>query len=159
MNLFDQIYKDMIDAKKARDSFKSEALSFIYAAVKQYQIDARKQKDVLSDEEVVTVLNKAVKQRKDSIEMYVSGGRTELAEKEKKELEILFGYLPKQMTAEEIFEFIKKEAAALGISSAKDMPKLMGAIMPKLKGKADGKVSNEMAKKVMATIASAAQQA
>lgn len=159
MNLFDQIYKDMIDAKKARDTFKSEALSFIYAAIKQYQIDARKQKDVLADEEVVTVLNKAVKQRKDSIEMYVSGGRTELADKEKKELEILFSYLPKQMTENEIFEFIKNEAAALGITSAKDMPKLMGGVMPKLKGKADGKLANEMAKKVMAAITSAAPQA
>lgn len=159
MNLFDQIYKDMIDAKKARDTFKSEALSFIYAAVKQYQIDARKQKDVLTDEEVVAVLNKAVKQRKDSIEMYVSGGRTELADKEKKELEILFGYLPKQMSEDEIFEFIKAEAAALNITSAKDMPKLMGGVMPKLKGKADGKMANEMAKKVMAAITAASAQA
>lgn len=152
MQLYDQIYKDMIDAKKARDEFKSGALSFIYAALKQYKIDARKQNDPVTDEEVVNVLNKAAKQRKDSIQMYETGGRTELAEKEKKELEILMNYLPKQLGEAEVAELIKNEAAALSIASAKDMSKLMGAVMPKLKGKADGKLVSDLVKKYVSSL-------
>jgi len=152
MGLYDQIYKDMIDAKKARDEFRSGALSFIYAAVKQYKIDARKQNDPITDEEVVNVLNKAAKQRKDSIAMYESGGRAELADKEKKELDILMSYLPKQLGEAEIAEIIKAEAAALNIASAKDISKLMGAVMAKLKGKADGKLSSELVKKFISAI-------
>lgn len=152
MQLYDQIYKDMIDAKKARDEFKSGALSFIYAALKQYKIDSRKQNDPITDEEVVNVLNKAAKQRKDSIQMYENGGRTELAEKEKKELEILMNYLPKQLGEAEVAEIIKNEAAAAGVASPKDMSKLMGAVMPKLKGKADGKLVSDLVKKYVSSL-------
>ena len=152
MQLYDQIYKDMIDAKKARDEFRSGALSFIYAALKQYKIDARKQNDPITDEEVVSVLNKAAKQRKDSIQMYEGGGRTELAEKEKKELELLMNYLPKQLGEAEVAEVIKTEAAALSIASPKDMSKLMGAVMPKLKGKADGKLVSDLVKKYVSSL-------
>lgn len=152
MQLYDQIYKDMIDAKKARDEFRSGALSFIYSALKQYKIDARKQNDPITDEEVVNVLNKAAKQRKDSIQMYESGGRTELAEKEKKELDILMAYLPKQLGEAEVAEIIKAEAAALNIASPKDMSKLMGAVMPKLKGRADGKLVSDLVKKHVSSL-------
>ncbi len=152
MQLYDQIYKDMIDAKKARDEFKSGTLSFIYAALKQYKIDARKQNDPISDEETINVLNKAAKQRKDSIQMYESGGRVELAEKEKKELGILMNYLPQQLGEAEVGEFIKNEAAALGIASVKDMSKLMGAVMPKLKGRADGKLVSDLVKKYVSSL-------
>jgi len=152
MQLYDPIYKDMIDAKKARDEFKSGALSFIYAALKQYKIDSRKQNDPITDEEVVNVLNKAAKQRKDSIQMYENGGRTELAEKEKKELEILMNYLPKQLGEAEVAEIIKNEAAAAGVASPKDMSKLMGAVMPKLKGRADGKLVSDLVKKYVSSL-------
>ena len=152
MQLYDQIYKDMIDAKKARDEFKSGALSFIYAALKQYKIDSRKQNDPITDEEVVNVLNKAAKQRKDSIQMYENGGRTELAEKEKKELEILMNYLPKQLGEAEVAEIIKNEAAAAGVASPKDMSKLMGAVMPKLKDRADGKLVSDLVKKYVSSL-------
>ncbi len=153
MLLYDQIYKDMIDAKKARDEFKSAALSFIYSALKQYKIDARKQNESISDEEVQSVLTKAAKQRKDSIQMYENGGRAELAEKEKKELEILMGYLPEQMDSAAVDDFVKTEAAALKIASPKDVSKLMGAVMPKLKGRADGRLVSESVKKFVSSLA------
>lgn len=151
MLLYDRIYKDMIDAKKARDEFKSNALSFIFSAIKQYKIDARKQNEQLTDEEVINVLNKAAKQRKDSIEMYEKANRIDLLEKEKKELEIIMSYLPKQLTNDEILEIIKNEAKELNVTSMKDMSKLMGSVMPKLKGKADGKVVSELVKQFLSS--------
>jgi len=150
MGLFEQIYKDMIDAKKARDEFRGQALSFIYADLKKFKIDTRRE---LTDEDVINVLNKALKQRRDSYEQFANGNRPELAEKEKKEIEIILCYLPKQMSEQEVFDFIKKEALELKVSSMKDMSKLMGAVMPKLKGVADGKLASETVKKVLNSLA------
>lgn len=155
MGLFEQIYKDMIEAKKARDEFKGSALSFIYADLKKYKIDTRK--EALADEDVVGVLNKALKQRRDSHEQFTSGNRPELAEKEKKEMDLILGYLPKQMSEQEVFDFIKKEALELKVSSMKDMSKLMGAVMPKLKGLADGKLASEAVRKVLNALSQPAQ--
>ncbi|MEZ7891977.1 MAG: GatB/YqeY domain-containing protein [Candidatus Wallbacteria bacterium] len=153
MSLFEQVYKDMLEAKKARDEFKGATISFLYAALKQFKVDNRRDPN---DEDVMGVINKSVKQRRDSIEQFKNAGRTELAEKESKELEIIMHYLPKQMTEEELTELVKAEAAALKIASAKDMSKLMGAVMPKIKGKADSKLASEIIKKVVNSIQPAA---
>ena len=100
MSLKQQISDDTKDAMKARDADKVSTLRFLQAAVKNKEIELRP--NALTDEDVVTVLRKSVKQRQDSIEQYVSAGRTDLADKEKMELSIIEGYLPKQMSADQI---------------------------------------------------------
>jgi len=149
MSLFEQVYKDMLEAKKAREEFKGATLSFLYAALKQFKVDTRKDPN---DEDVMGIINKSVKQRRDSIEQFTNAGRAELAEKESKELEIIMHYLPKQMSEAELTDLIKNEAASLKVASAKDMSKLMGAVMPKIKGKADSKLASEIIKKVISSI-------
>ncbi len=92
----------------------------------------------LTNEEVIEVVSSEVKKRKDSIEQYEKGGRSDLAENEKKELEILMEYMPKQMGEDEIRKIVKEKIEELGISGSQETGKLMGAIMPQFKGKTDG---------------------
>jgi len=92
----------------------------------------------LTNEEAIEVVSSEVKKRKDSIEQYEKGGRSDLAENEKKELEILMEYMPKQMGEDEIRKIVKEKIEELGISGPQETGKLMGAIMPQFKGKTDG---------------------
>jgi len=100
----------------------------------------------LTEEEVLEVISSEVKKRKDSIEQYEKGGRSDLAENEKKELEILMRYMPEQMDKEEIRKIVKEKINELGISGPQETGKLMGAIMPQVKGKADGNIVSEIVK-------------
>jgi uncharacterized protein YqeY len=98
----------------------------------------RKPDEVLSDEEALKVIKRKANQRKDSIEQFVKGGRPELAEKEKQELEILESYLPAQMSDEELQRIIEAKKAELGVTEKKDVGRLMGAVMKEVGGNADG---------------------
>lgn len=104
----------------------------------------------LADEVVTQVLMKAAKQRKDSIQQFEQANRADLASVEKQELEIIESYLPKMMSEVEIFAIVKETAAAVGATSPADMGKLMGALMPKVKGKADGSIVNRLVKEHLA---------
>ena len=100
----------------------------------------------LNDEEVVEVLSFEVKKRKDSIEQYEKGGRPELAQKEQEEIKILMGYMPEQMSEEAIRDEVKKTVNQTGASGPRDMGKVIGAVMAKVKGKADGQVVSRIVK-------------
>ena len=100
----------------------------------------------LTDEEVVEVLSFEVKKRKDSIEQYEKGGRPELAQKEQEEIKILMGYMPEQMSEEAIRDEVKKTVNQTGASGPRDMGKVIGAVMAKVKGKADGQVVSRIVK-------------
>ncbi|HEX6632685.1 MAG TPA: GatB/YqeY domain-containing protein [Usitatibacter sp.] len=139
MPLRDQLTEDMKSAMKARESERLAALRLFLSAVKQREVDERV---TLDDAGVVSVVEKMIKQRKDSIAQYEKAQRQDLADKEKYEISVLEGYLPKQMSAQEIEAAVAEALAQSGAKSPADMGKVMGILKPKLAGRADmGKVS------------------
>jgi uncharacterized protein YqeY len=147
MSLKQQILDDTKEAMKARNADKVNTLRFLQAAVKNKEIEIRP--NALTDEDVVTVLRKSVKQRQDSIEQYVSAGRTDLADKEKMELSIIEGYLPKQMSADQIEAVVKQAIKDVGATSPKEMGAVMKAVQAKTQGTADNKIVSEIVKKLL----------
>lgn len=136
MSLKEQLMSDFKDAMKAKDEVRKNTISFARAAVKQYEIDNRKE---LDDEGIVAILAKQVKMRKDALSDFEKAGRMDLADAYKQEIEVLQKYLPAQLSADEISDIVKATAAELGIEGGKqNMGKLMGAVMGKVKGVADG---------------------
>jgi hypothetical protein len=132
--LKNRITDDMKSAMKARDKESTRAIRMILEAIKQKEVDDR---TVLDDSQVITVINKMVKQRKDSISQFTDAGRYDLVKVENDELAILNNYMPKQLSDEEIVPFVDKAINDLGASSMQDMGKLMGTLKGQLNGKAD----------------------
>jgi len=137
--LHQTIEAELKSALKSGEKEKTGILRFLISAIKNYQIDNKlKGEEYLKDEDVIAVVRKQVKQRKDSIAEYEKGGRPELADKEKTELDILENYLPAQAGEEKIREVVKEKIAELGITDKSGFGRLMGAAMAELKGQADG---------------------
>jgi uncharacterized protein YqeY len=103
----------------------------------------------LSDEEVLDILNREIKQRKDSLQEFEKAGRDDLAETVKEEIEVIAVYMPQQFTEEEIHAIVQQTIQETGASSKADIGKLMGALMPKVKGRADGKLVNQLVQKLL----------
>jgi hypothetical protein len=146
LSIKDRLKTDLVTAMKARDELKVSTLRLVSSSIKNREIDERKE---LDDEGVLAVLTTAAKQRRDSIDQFEKGGRQDLADKEKAELVIIQEYLPQQLSKEEVAAFIKEAIAETGAAGAKDMGKVMKALMPKVKGKADGKLVNELVKEIL----------
>jgi len=142
--LEEKILNDYKEAMKARDTLKSSTLSFLRADMLN-QATAKK-KDKLDDPEIIVVIKKQIKQRQDSIEQFTKGSRPEMAEKEKKELELLKVYLPAELSAEEIKAMIEEAVVLTGASGIKDMGKLMKELTLKIAGRADGKLVSDLVK-------------
>ncbi|MGA8053736.1 MAG: GatB/YqeY domain-containing protein [Burkholderiales bacterium] len=139
MTLKAQLSQDMIAARKARDETRKLALESILVAVKQREVDERKE---LSDAEVLGLVEKLLKQRRESIASYEQGGRPDLAAKEKAEAAILAAYMPQQLSEAEIQAAVDTAVAGAGATGPQDMGKVMAALKPQLAGRADmGKVS------------------
>jgi uncharacterized protein YqeY len=133
---------DMKGAMKAGDKSRLGVIRLINAAIKQREVDERTE---LDDTQVLAVLEKMVKQRRDSIAQYESAGREDLAEGERFELEVCQDYLPEALSEGEITALIDEAVAATGAASMRDMGKLMGVLKPKLQGRADmGEVSKRV---------------
>jgi len=141
-----QELKDGIkEAMKARDAVRLSVLRGLSAAATNEVVSkGRKPDEILNDDELLTVVMRAAKQRKDSIEQFTQGGRADLAEGEKAELAVLETLLPAQMSRDEVLQAVKTKAAEMGISDKAAANKLMGALMKDLKGKADGNVVKEV---------------
>ncbi len=136
MTLKEKLSEDFKEAMKARDEIRKTTVNLIRAAIKQVEVDTRTE---LDEEAVLGVIAKQVKMRKDALPDFEKAGRTDLLETYNKEIDILMAYLPEQMTIEEIQKIVREVMAELGIEGGKqNMGKLMGAVMPKVKGKADG---------------------
>ncbi len=157
MNLKEKIQKDFIEAFKAKDADRTLVLKMLQAGIKNAEIEkktrlAKKGEpfEELSDEEIIQVIFKEAKKRKDAIGLYEKGGRAEQAEKEKKELEILSAYLPEQMSEEEIGELAKRAIEQAGVSEQKEIGKVMAILAPQTKGKADGALVNKIVKELLA---------
>ena len=145
MSLYDTILSDLKKAMLAKDKDLTQVLRSLKAALLEKEISERKGGEAkLSEEQVTQVLIKAAKQRKDSIEQYSEAGRDDLVAVEQKELDIIDSYLPKMMSEKEISDIVDQVLSETGASSPQDMGKVMGAIMPKVKGKADGSLVNKI---------------
>ena len=135
MSLKEQIDTDLIEAMKAHNEETLSVLRMLKTAIKNLEIQ---KKADLEEADVLQVIGLQIKSRRDSVDLYTKGNRPELAQKESAEIKILEKYLPDQMGEPEVHEIVKKAMAETGASSPQDMGRVMGKIMPELKGKADG---------------------
>ena len=136
MTLKEQLMADFKEAMKAKDEVAKNTISFARAAVKQYEVDTREE---LDDAGIIAILAKQVKMRRDALADFENAGRTDLVESYNAEIEILSRYLPEQLSEDKLREIVAETAAALGIEGGKqNMGKLMGPVMAKVKGLADG---------------------
>ncbi len=152
MSLHQDIKKAVTEAMKAKDALRLNVLRGLLTAFTNEAIaKKRKPDEELNDDEALTVISRAIKQRKDSIEQFEKGGRSDLADNEKAELKILETYQPKQMTREEISTFVKSRQKELSMTDLGKKNQFMGTIMKELKGKADGSVVKEVVDSVFST--------
>ena len=135
--LLEQVSEDHIKAMKARDSLRISVLSMLKSAIKYQEIENKEKGKCLTDDDVVNVINKEVKKREESIEMYREAGRDELASKEAEELAILKEYLPEQLSEQEVEKYVNDIIAKLNATSQKDFGRVMKSVVAELKGKAD----------------------
>jgi uncharacterized protein YqeY len=143
MSLQEQISAALKDAMRARDEAKMATLRLVLTAIKKREKEAR---SLLEDQEVISVITSQIKQRRESIEQYRKAGREDLAQTEENELQILQGYMPEQVSEEEISNTLDEIIAEVGAVSMKDMGKVMKAAMARLAGKAEGGAINAMVK-------------
>ncbi len=144
MTLKEKLTQDFKDAMKARDEIRKNTINLVRAAIKQYEVDNREE---LDDSGVLGILSKQVKMRKDALADFEKAGRTDLVQSYTEEIKVLQNYLPEMMSFDEIVKTVEETAKELGIDGGKqNIGKLMGAIMPKVKGQADGE---EVRKAVM----------
>jgi len=148
MNLFETINEEIKKAMLAKDKVRLEALR----GIKKEFLEAKTAKGAnneLSDETALAILQKMAKQRKDSADIYLSQNRSDLAETELAQLNVIQEFLPRQMSPEELEEAVKKIIAAVGATSMKDMGKVMGVATKQLAGKAEGRLISEVVKKLL----------
>ncbi len=143
MTLKEQLTEDMKTAMKQKEQTRLGTIRLLRSAIKNKEIEIGKE---LDDQGVIQVISTAVKQHKESIEQFEKGGRDELVQKEQAELNVLQSYLPQQMSEDEMRALVKEAVDAVGASSMKEMGKVMKYIMPKVQGRADGKVINQFVK-------------
>ncbi|MDH3802088.1 MAG: GatB/YqeY domain-containing protein [Deltaproteobacteria bacterium] len=148
MSLQEQISAALKDAMRARDEVKMSTLRLVLTAIKKREKEAR---SLLEDQEVISVITTQIKQRRESIEQYRQAGREDLAQTEESELQILQGYMPEQVSEEEISNTLDEIIAEVGAASMKDMGTVMKAAMAKLAGKAEGGAINAMVKEKLSS--------
>ncbi len=141
-----KLQADLKTAMKEKDTFKRDVIRFVMSAIKQIEVDERKE---LSDADIEAILVKQIKQRNDAIDQFKDGGRDDLVEKNEKELEILRSYLPEPMSDDEVREILKEIIAETGAEGMKDMGKVMGAAKAKIGSRAEGRVINQIAKELL----------
>ncbi|MEG0641364.1 MAG: GatB/YqeY domain-containing protein [Clostridium sp.] len=147
MSLKNLLQNDWKTAYKAKDKVRATTLSMARAAI--LQLEKSGTCETADDASVLEIITREVKQRRESVEEFARGNRQDLIEATQKEIQILLEYLPKQLTQQEIVEIISDTAIEVGASSAKDMGKLMSAIVLKTKGKADGKLVSKLVKEYL----------
>ncbi len=141
MEIQDRLSEDLKTAMKAKEKVKVETIRMVRAQLQDFQIAKR---DELTEEDEISVLINAAKKRKEALELYEKSDREDLIERERQELAIISAYLPAQLSKEEVEKAVLRVIQEVGASSAQDMGKVMGAAMKELKGKADGKMVQEI---------------
>ncbi len=143
----EKLQADIKEAMKAGQTERKDSLRFVLAAIKQVEIDTRKE---LTEDETYALLMNEAKKRRDSIDEATKAGRNDLAEKDQRELALIQTYLPQQLTREELEVEARKAIEESGAKSAKEMGNVMKVLMPRVKGRADGKLVNEVVKSLLA---------
>ncbi|MCL6471683.1 MAG: GatB/YqeY domain-containing protein [Firmicutes bacterium] len=151
MSLKDRLSEDLKSAMRAAPSDVSQkirvsTIRFLNAEIKNAEITKKSQ---LTDEEIVEIIQKQIKRRREAVEQYRKGNREDLAEKEESEAKILASYLPKQLTDDEIRELAKRAIKDTGATSIKEMGRVMSKLMPEVRGRADGKRVNEIVSELL----------
>ena len=144
MSLKQKLQEDLKSSMKNKDTNKKSVITLIRASIKQYEVDNRVE---LGDEEITDLIAKQLKQTRDSRDEFAKAGRDDLVSKAEAEIEVLKEYLPQQLSEEELNEIVISTISEVGATSMKDMKNIMSSIMPKVKGRADGKLINELVKK------------
>lgn len=139
-----QLIEDMKKYMKEKNKLALNTVKMVNAEIKKQEIDKQKE---LTDEEVISVIEKQIKNRKDSVEQYRNANREDLADQESKEIEVLMKYLPEQLSKEEIEKIVDEVIEEVGAKTKSDFGKVMGKIMPKVKGKADGNMIKKVVQK------------
>ncbi|MBI2626516.1 MAG: GatB/YqeY domain-containing protein [Candidatus Nealsonbacteria bacterium] len=152
----EKIRQDLNEALKSKEELKTSVLRLLSAAILNKEKDKRfksgKAEDIaLTDEEIIDVISSEAKKRKEAIDLYQKGGRQDLANKEKAELEILQKYLPEQLSEEELKKLAKEAVSKIGAKDIKDMGKIMAILMPQVKGRADGNLVSKIIKDLLTT--------
>lgn len=146
MSLKEQLFADLKSAMKEKDTIRKDTVQLIRSGILQIEKD---KKIDLDDEGIIDVIAKQLKSRRDSLPDYEKSGRTDLIEKLNKEIEILLNYLPEQLSESDIQSIIEETISEIGATSMKDMGKVMAAVTPKVKGRADGKVVSSYVKEFL----------
>ncbi|SHH65561.1 GatB/YqeY domain-containing protein [Sporanaerobacter acetigenes] len=146
MSLKEKLMEDMKSSMKNKDTLRKNTITMVRASIKQREVDERIE---LTDEDIIDIIAKQVKEKRDVIQDFEKGGREDLVEQTKKEMEILLEYLPKQLTEEEVEEIVKETIKEVDAKSIKDIGLIMKSVMPKIKGKADGSMVNSIARKYL----------
>jgi len=146
MDLSQRLNEDMKQAMKSQDKFKLSTIRMVRSAIKNVEIDAKR---TLNDDEVLEILGREIKQRKDALHEFENANRFDLVDQLKNEIDILSVYLPAQLSEEEIKVIVRETIQEAGATSKADMGKVMGALMPKVKGRADGKLVNAIVQQIL----------
>lgn len=146
MSLSDRLNEDMKQAMKSQDKFKLSVIRMVRSTIKNSEIDLKRP---LDDNEVLDVLTREIKQRKDSLQEFTKAGRDDLADNLSAELVILAEYMPQQLSEEEVKAIVQQTIQQIGASSKADMGKVMTALMPQVKGRADGKIINQLVQQLL----------
>ena len=146
MSIQAKLMDDLKTSMKTKNKLRKDVITMVRAAVKQREIDERVE---LNDEDVIEIISKQVKQKKDAIVEFEKGDRQDLVELTEKEIDILLEYLPLQLTEEELDTIVKTTIEEVNAKTAKDIGKVMGSILPKVKGKADGSMINKLAREYL----------
>ncbi|HOK54165.1 MAG TPA: GatB/YqeY domain-containing protein [Armatimonadota bacterium] len=146
MSLKDTLQENMKSAMKARDELKTSTIRLALSAVKNMEIDKGRE---ATDEEITEVLTREVKRRREAIEGAEKAGRSDVADRERGELEILSVFLPKQLGEDEIELIVREVIAEVGAAGPKDRGRVMSVLMPRVRGKADGKVVNQVVERIL----------
>lgn len=146
MTIKEKLKSDLVSAMKEKDTVRKNVVQLIKAGILQIEKD---KKITLDDEGVLDVIAKQLKQRRDSLPDYEKSGREDLIAELKREMEILMEYLPAQLSHDELVAIVKEAVETTGASTVKDMGRIMAAVMPKTKGRADGKEINSIARELL----------
>lgn len=143
MSLKEKLMEDMKQAMKAKEEgrLRLAVIRMVRSAIRQAEIDGKKE---LDDEGIVSIISKEVKSRKDSLEEFRKGNRADLVQETEEEISVLLPYLPQQLSEDEVRALVEEAVRATGAVTQKDMGKVMGVLMPKVKGRADGKLVNRL---------------
>jgi uncharacterized protein YqeY len=149
MALLEQLNEDMKHAMRAKDKFRLGVIRMVIAAIKNVEIDVRRS---LEEGEVQDIVQREIKQRRDAMGEFEKAGREDLVEQSKQELDVLIGYMPQQLSETEIRSIVQDAIRSVAASTKADMGKVMGAVLPHVKGRADGKVVNQLVQSELAAL-------